>query len=123
VDEGLPIAYEVLENGVPVYSSDGTEIGTVARVIASDQVDIFHGIVIRAGLDHRFIAADQIASMHERGVDLAIDAAAAAQLPQPTGEAPAYRLREPDVKPSRWRRILDELEGKSPLQRDWAEEE
>jgi hypothetical protein len=123
MDEGLPIAYEVLETGVPVYGSDGSQVGTVVHVIASDQVDIFHGIVIRTGLDHRFVAADQIASMHEHGVDLRIASAAAAELPRPTGEAPAYRIREPGVKPSRWRRILDELEGKSPLQRDWAEEE
>jgi len=28
VDEGLPIAYEMLDAGVPVYASDGERVGT-----------------------------------------------------------------------------------------------
>ena len=70
MDEGLPIAYEVLDSGVPVYTSDGDSIGTVDHVISAERQDIFHGIVIRVGTDRRFVAADQIASLHERGVDL-----------------------------------------------------
>jgi sporulation protein YlmC with PRC-barrel domain len=122
-DEGLPIAYEVLEKGVPVYSSNGQSVGTVEHVVAAPQEDIFHGIVIRGGGGQRFVAADQVAALHEHGVDLRIDSATAAELPAPGGAAPALRLREPGVKPSRWRRILDELEGVAPTRRDWSEEE
>ena len=99
MDEGLPIAYEVLDQGVPVYCSDGEQVGTVDHVIAAPAEDIFHGIVLRAEGGRRFVAADQVTSLHEHGVDLRIDAAAAAALPEPGGGALALRLREPGVKP------------------------
>jgi hypothetical protein len=123
VDEGLPIAYEVLEQGVPVYASGGEQVGTVDHVICAPAEDIFHGIVIRAEGGRRFVAADQVASLHEHGVDLRIDAAAAAALPEPHGGAPDLRFREPGVKPSRWTHLLDRLSGKDSRQRDWTEED
>ena len=92
MDEGLPIAYEVLESGVPVYASGGEQVGTVDHVIAAPEEDIFHGIVIRVERSRRFVAADQIVSLHERGVDLAIGAAEAATLPEPGGAAPAWSV-------------------------------
>ena len=58
MDEGLPIAYQVLEQGVPVYSSDGEQLGSVDHVVAAPDEDIFHGVVMRAGQERRFIAAD-----------------------------------------------------------------
>jgi hypothetical protein len=123
MDEGLPIAYEVLEEGVPVYSSGGEQVGSVAHVIAAPAADIFHGLIVRTEAGARFVAADQIASLHERGVDLRIDSAAASALPEPEGGAPAWRVHEPGVKPSRWRRLLDELEGLAPSRRDWSKED
>ena len=123
VDEGSPIAYEVLDKGVPVYASDGEQVGTVDHVISAPAEDIFHGIVMRAEGTRRFVAADQVASLHERGVDLRIDAAAAAELPEPHGAAPAMRFREPGVKPSRWTHLLDRMSGKDSRQRDWTEED
>ncbi len=123
VDEGLPIAYEVLEKGVPVYASDRQEVGTVDHVVSAPEEDIFHGIVIRAGRSRRFVAAEQVASIHERGVDLRIDADAAAALPEPHGGAPAWRDAEPGVKPSRWREMLDLLTLRDPKRRDWREED
>ena len=47
MDEGLPIAYEVLERGVPVYASGGEQVGTVDHVVAAPEEDIFHGIVMQ----------------------------------------------------------------------------
>ena len=47
VDEGLPIAYQVLDEGVPVFSADGIQVGTVDHVVAAPALDIFHGVVIR----------------------------------------------------------------------------
>ena len=123
VDEGIPIAYQVLDEGVPVYASDGEQVGTVDHVVSAPEQDIFHGIVMRAGGAQRFVAADQIASLHERGVDLRIDASAAAALPEPHGAAPAWRDREPGVRPSRWKDVVDRISGADPRQRDWTEED
>jgi PRC-barrel domain len=122
MDEGRPVAYQVLERGVPVYAADGVQIGTVDHVVAAPAQDIFHGIVIRVGERRRFVAADQVASLHERGADLIIDATAAATLPEPHGGAPAWRDAEPGVKPSRWSHLLDLVTGRDPRRREWHEE-
>jgi hypothetical protein len=122
VDEGLPIAYQVLDEGVPVYSTDGVQVGTVDHVVAAPAQDIFHGVVLRVEGIRRFVAADQVASLHERGVDLRISAAVAAGLPEPYGAAPAWRDREPGVKPSRWTHLVDLVRGKDPHRRDWTED-
>jgi len=119
----LPIAYEVLDRGVPVYASGGEQVGTVDHVVAAPEEDIFHGLVVRIGDSQRFVPADQIASLHEHGVDLRIDAAAAAALEPPEGGAPAWREREPGVKPSRWTHFVDLLTGKDPRSENWGEEE
>jgi Uncharacterized protein conserved in bacteria (DUF2171) len=122
MDEGAPIAYEVLDEGVAVFSSDGQSIGTVEHVISAPAEDIFHGIIMRLGEEHRFVAADQIAAIHERGVDLRIDAAEAAQLPNPQGAPGEWRVQQPGVKPSPWKHLLDMLTGADPRQRNWTKE-
>ena len=91
MDEGLPIAYEVLEKGVPVLASDGEQVGTVHHVVAAREQEIFHGLVISVPSGgRRFVEAADVASLHERGVDLRIDSTAAQSLPQPGGGAPVY---------------------------------
>ena len=97
-------------------------MGTVDHVIAVPAQDIFHGIVLRVERGLRFVAADDVAALHERGVDLRISAAAAAELPEPHGAAPAWRDREPGVKPSRWTHLVDLVSGRDPHRRDWTED-
>jgi hypothetical protein len=124
VEEGAPISYQVLDTGVPVYSLEGEQLGTVDHVVAAMGQDIFHGLVMRSREGRRFIAADQVASLHERGVDLRIDAAAAAELPEPHGAAPVRHVHEPGLRPSRWHQIVDMLTGQPTHdQRDWTDEE
>jgi hypothetical protein len=123
MDEGFPISYEVLDKGVPVYSADEQVVGTVHHVVAAEAEDIFHGLVIQTDAGRRFVAADDVASLHERGVDLRISAAAASELPEPHGAAPARHLREPGAKPSRWSELLDKLTGAAPHRRDWRDED
>ncbi len=106
MDEGLPIAYEVLEKHVAVYTSDGTRIGTVDHVVAAVDIDIFHGLVIDTPGGKRFVAAEYVSELHERGVDLEIDTTRAGTLPTPEGSAPAYRVNEPGAKPSEWHHFL-----------------
>jgi hypothetical protein len=91
MDEGLPIAYEVLEKDVPVIASDGVLVGTVHHVVAAPEQDIFHGLVITVpGHGRRFLDAADVASLHERGVELRIDSAAAESLSAPGGRAPVF---------------------------------
>jgi Uncharacterized protein conserved in bacteria (DUF2171) len=91
VDEGLPIAYELLDAGVPVYASDGEQVGTVGAVLEAPEEDIFHGLLLNTPSgDVRFVEASSIASIHERGVDLRIDADAARALPPPEHSAPVF---------------------------------
>jgi hypothetical protein len=123
MDEGLPIAYKVLEPGIPVIASDGDVVGTVDHVVAAESEDIFHGIVMAYAGAQRFIAADQIASLHERGVDLRIDAAEAALLPAPHGGAPTFRVHEPGVKPSAWDHLLDRMGPSHGFKRNWSNED
>ncbi len=122
MDEGLPIAYEVLDEGVPVYAADGTEVGTVDHVVAAPDEDIFHGLVIRTQAGRRFVAAEQVASLHERGADLSIQPDEVAQLPEPHGGAPARRFREPGIRPSRWHEVLDVVTLRNRHDRDWQDE-
>jgi hypothetical protein len=121
-DEGDPIAYEVLERGVTVYASGGDRVGTVDHVISAPEVDIFHGLVIGTERGKRFVAADLIVSLHERGVDLGIDADECAGLPEPGGAASTWRVHEPGVKPSRWKEMVDMLGGKGRHRQDWDRE-
>jgi len=123
VDEGLPISYLALEHHVPVYDSGGSEVGSVDHVVAAPEKDIFHGLVISTGSRQCFIAAEDVRSLHERGVDLKIDLAAVAQAPEPHGGAPSWHDREPGVRPSHWHHVLDLLSGKDPRSRDWTREE
>ena len=109
MDEGLPIAYLVLDEGVPVYAVDGDAVGTVDHIVAAVDLDIFHGIVIRIEGTQRFVVAGQVASLHERGVDLSISSVAVAQLPLAADTAPAVR---DDAKPSPWTHLVGLMSGK-----------
>lgn len=123
MDEGPPTAYQVLDEGVAVYAADGTEVGTVDHVVAAPAEDIFHGIVLHTHAGRRFVDADHVASLHERGVDLRIGAEEVAGLPEPHGGAVAQRFREPGVKPTRWREVLDVVTLRNRHDRDWQDEE
>jgi uncharacterized protein YrrD len=86
-DPGLPISYEVLDPGTPVYSSDSEKIGEVTHVLAVPEKDVFDGIVIdehEGHGDHRFADADDVESIHEHAVMLKLDAEACRTLPRPT---------------------------------------
>jgi hypothetical protein len=119
MDEGLPIAYEVLDEGVPVYASDEGQVGTVLKVLATPEEDIFHGIVFRDP-EHRLheVEAADVAALHERGVDLRIDSSAAAALPAPQGGAPVYRENESEAEVKGWHHWLHKLEGRGDWQRE-----
>lgn len=117
MDEGLPIAYSVLEQGVPVLASGGEQVGTVATVLSAPDEDVFHGLLIKTPSEGiRFLEADAIASIHEHGVDLRIDATAAQSLPPPEHAAPVYD-EDPGAQ-TRWSHVINKL----TLRKDWKRE-
>lgn len=117
MDEGLPVAYQLLDKGVPVLASDEQQIGTVVSVLSAPEEDVFHGLLVdtpHGGI--RFVEADAIASIHEHGVDLRIDSTAAAGLPTPEHAAPVYD--EDPSKQQKWRHWAHRLSGRN----DWHHE-
>ncbi len=78
---GDPIGYKVLRRGTPVVTTDGVEIGTVAKVLDNAREHIFDGIAVKTKDRKVFVDAPEVDRIYERRVELNIDAAAAAQLP------------------------------------------
>lgn len=84
---GQPSSYLSLDKGVPVYASDGKELGRVEHVLSVANLDLFEGIILDKSVlpgGHRFVDAPLVDEVYERGVMLKIDAAAAASLPEPS---------------------------------------
>ena len=87
MDRGHPIAYQALEPGTPVESSDGQPVGTVKRVLEVRAKNIFDGVVIKTPNGDRFVDAPEVDYLYENLMILKLDAEAAASLPEP-GENP-----------------------------------
>ncbi len=92
-DDGHQIGYQVLPRGTPVVSSDGVEIGEVARVLDNAREHIFDGIVVKTPQGRVFVDAPEVARIAERRVTLALDAAEAAALAGDLEDAMAPRRR------------------------------
>jgi uncharacterized protein YrrD len=91
VDLGPPIAFIALREGTPVYDAQRKRIGVVEDVVADEQAAIFEGVVVHTlPLPGRHLVADadQIASLHERGVVLSVERSA---LRRSSGQAGARR--------------------------------
>ncbi len=101
MDLGEPTSYLVVDKGVPVYSSDEVELGTVVRVLSAREADMFDGIIFdttpnRPG-GHKFVDAPEVAALYERGVVLRIDAAEAAELPEPSANPGSISIGPGDL--------------------------
>jgi hypothetical protein len=92
-DDGHAISYKLLVSGTPVHASSGEHLGTVERVLENPREHIFDGIVIATPSGLRFVDAPEVGRITERRVTLTIDAAAAAELPEPDAGAPEYQAR------------------------------
>jgi hypothetical protein len=118
-DLGAPIAYLAVEHGTPVYASDGQHVGAVEHVLADDGADVFDGIIIdkQAGPGGwRFVDAGQVGELHERGVVLALDSAAAEGLPEPRENPGELRIDAADIEENaavdKLRRAWDYISGR-----------
>lgn len=80
-----PIGYLTLRKGTPVVASDGITVGVVHKVQHHVRERIFDGLVVQTDDGKRFVDAPEVAGMTRRQVDLEIDSAAVAELPEPGG--------------------------------------
>jgi hypothetical protein len=78
IDDGPAISYTALPTGIPVYSSDEIELGTVRKVLDNEREHILDGIVMQTDSgDRLFVDAPEVARTAERAVTLNITAAQA----------------------------------------------
>ena len=104
IDDGHAIHYTAVTVGTPVYSSEGTAVGTVAQVVDNYREHILDGIVLKTtGGDLRFVDAPEVGRTAERGVTLAIDADAVAHLPPPEDGAGTFSA---NARPGRMGRLF-----------------
>ena len=99
-DLGQPSSYLALNKGVPVYSSDGKELGKVEHVSLPRGIDIFDGFVLDTSVlpgGHRFVDAPEVEEIYERGVVLKIDAAEAEKLPEPSANPGVIEVGPDDM--------------------------
>jgi hypothetical protein len=85
-DLGAPISYLVLADGTPVYDSSGERAGEIEHVLADEQEDVFHGVLLKTPAGHRFASSSQIEGIYEHGVIVSVPAG---QLPEPSADAAA----------------------------------
>jgi hypothetical protein len=97
VDHGERISYMALEEGTPVLSGDGTELGTVKRVLADWDEDIFDGLIVSTADGDRFVDAEGIVDIYERAVVLETSGEDARQLPEATPGAPVVEVDPEDT--------------------------
>jgi hypothetical protein len=104
VDDGHAIHYNAVERGTPIYAADGTEVGTVAQIVDNYREHILDGIVIDTKSGKRvFVDGPEVRRTAERGVTLAIEAAAVEELPPPEEGPGTFKA---DVSQGRVRRLF-----------------
>jgi hypothetical protein len=79
------IGYKALPRGVPVFTSDGVELGRVHRVQDNEREHIFDGIVVTTRDGRVFVDAPEVARITASRVTLTIDAEEAKDLPTHRG--------------------------------------
>lgn len=97
---GEPNSYLTVSKGVPVYSSDGENLGRVVQVLSAPNIDMFDGVIFdtTAGPGgHRFVDAPEVGGIFENGIVLKIDAAEAAALPRPDANPGSLAVNPADL--------------------------
>jgi uncharacterized protein YrrD len=115
-DLGEPSSYLNLGKGAEVYSCDGENLGEVEHVLAEPEQDIFDGIVLDTSIlpgGHRFVDADQVEEIFERGVLLRLTREEAEKAPEPSANPAAMEVTPGDVAEE------DEDALKRKLRRAW----
>lgn len=79
------IAYTALQNGTPVLTSEGTEIGRVEHVLQDSSLDLFDGIAVTTEAGLRFVDANLVARITRDAVHTTLTDADTSALPEPQG--------------------------------------
>jgi hypothetical protein len=96
-DHGAPISYLVLEVGTPCFTSDGQAVGTVKRILAVPDDDIYDGLILHTDDGERFIDAEHATKLYENGVVLDVGSDELHHLPSPTPNPAALEVQPDDV--------------------------
>ncbi len=86
-EDARPVSYEGVRVGVPVLTLAGQRFGTLVRVLEIPSEDLFDGVIVETHDGHRFVDRDQISEITAEYIRCALDEAAAADLPEPSGTA------------------------------------
>jgi len=105
-DHGDPISYLMLPAGIPVFSSDGEQVGTVQRVLADERSDIFDGLILDTEEGKRFVDAPAVGDLFERAAFLDLTAAQARHLHAPEGNPPVLEVDAEEAEEGPLRRRL-----------------
>ena len=101
---------------MPVFSSDGENLGRVVKVLSAPNLDMFDGVIFDTSAGpggHRFVDAPEVGEIFENGIVLKIDATEAAQLPKPDANPGAMKVNPAEPR-RRQARVLQAQLG-SPL--------
>jgi hypothetical protein len=88
-EHGAPISYLVLQPGTPCFTADDQPVGTVKRILADEEKDIYDGLILDT------VDADRACDLYEHGVVLTLTADQLHHLPDPTAN-PATMGVTPD---------------------------
>jgi hypothetical protein len=91
IENGIPIAYSALPNGVPVLSRSAHQFGTVEHVLQVPEEDLFDGIVVSTQEGLRFVDRDQVEEITTTKVTCALNDDEVPALPAPAG-TPVYHV-------------------------------
>ena len=69
-----PASWYAIERGWRVMTLDGVSLGTVADVLGDEELDIFHGLVVRVGIGHlpREVPSELVSAIQPDLVTVAI---------------------------------------------------
>jgi uncharacterized protein YrrD len=91
-----PVSWKAIEKDATVVTSDGDEAGHVVEVVGDPSVDIFTGLVVKAGVldEKRYLPAERVTGIWPQRVEVDVSADELKALPP--YEEPVVERLEPD---------------------------
>ncbi len=106
-DLGVPVSHLTLQKGMPVLSRQHEQVGTLHVVVADPGADAFDALVIQENDRLHVALAEEVESIHESAVVLALDTKSCQRLPAPEADPVAAQASARD----RLRRAWEQLTG------------